>query len=108
LHLACFGGHVALAALLIDKYRADLTRVNAWACGVAHWAAMADFKNNDNNKAVAMCEFLKQRGVAMHLPQREGHTPAHKAAQRLNGDVLRWLIEDSDMNDVVSNFVLVV
>ena len=40
LHLACYGGHLAAAKLLVDEFGADLHATNAYACSAAHWACM--------------------------------------------------------------------
>jgi len=89
LHLACFGGHLSACKFLVGK-GADATRTNAWGCDATHWACMS---TRDPEETVQLCQWLRRDlGCTFHRPQREGHTPAHKAAQRDNRMVLEWLL----------------
>mmetsp|Transcript_10925 Transcript_10925/g.67494 ORF Transcript_10925/g.67494 Transcript_10925/m.67494 type:complete len:360 (-) Transcript_10925:43-1122(-) len=89
LHLACFGGHLSACKYLVDK-GADVARKNAWDCDATHWACMS---TRDPQESVAICHWLRHDlDCSFHRPQSEGHTPAHKAAQRGNQAVLEWLL----------------
>ena len=90
LHLACYGGHLPVVRLLVGTYGADPRRANDWGCDAAHWAAMSI--NSDKGSSVAVCTYLRwDLGVPFHLPQRQGHTPLHKAAQRKNREIVEWI-----------------
>eukprot|EP00013_Stygamoeba_regulata_P029337 CAMPEP_0177665274 /NCGR_PEP_ID=MMETSP0447-20121125/20965_1 /TAXON_ID=0 /ORGANISM="Stygamoeba regulata, Strain BSH-02190019" /LENGTH=286 /DNA_ID=CAMNT_0019171353 /DNA_START=32 /DNA_END=892 /DNA_ORIENTATION=- len=44
-------------------------------------------------RSVRMCAWLAAHGLRFDSLQKEGHSPAHKAAQHLNGSVLRWMAD---------------
>lgn len=90
LHLACYSAHLSTVQLLIERYGADPALSNEWHCTPAHWVAMSP--NLSRNDVLAVCEYLKTKfDVPFHSRQKQGHTPAHKAAQKKNQTVLEWL-----------------
>lgn len=90
LHFSCYGGHLPMVQLLIERYGADPTKCNDWGCDCSHWVAMSSC--SDGDRVVEVCQYLFQ---SCHLsfvkPQKQGHTPLHKAAQRKNIHVIQWL-----------------
>jgi ankyrin repeat protein len=89
LHMACYGVHKKVVHYLIEK-GADVHQVNDWECSVAHWLAMSPLSNEDD--MIALCQYLFQtHKVSFITAQRQGHTPIHKAAQKLNRTFLEWL-----------------
>ncbi|KAJ3123848.1 hypothetical protein HK098_001593 [Nowakowskiella sp. JEL0407] len=90
---------------LLIEAGADPKKTNSWGCGLTHWIAMSrldkdntvandDAKEVDHAKSVlAVCDYLKDElGLDFSLPQKEGHTAAHKAAMRGLKTVVQWFI----------------
>ena len=88
LHLALARGHAATAAALVDELGADARAVNAHGCNAAHFAAGAP-----GGAAVALCAWLRARGVDLALANANAHSPLAKAAQAGRRDVCEWLLE---------------
>lgn len=88
LHLACFGAYPQAVQYLIDK-GADIHAINDWSCSTAHWTAMS--QSQDADAIVAICTLLHKAGVSFVVAQKQGHSPLHKAAQKQNQIVARWL-----------------
>ena len=100
LHLACYGGHLSVIQLLVDTYNADLNRVNQWGCGVGHWTAMSIHPEPDT--VVEILEYLQKRSGkssfdVFGIVQKQGHSAIHKACQKLNKNVIRWLANKAEM-----------
>lgn len=99
LHLACFGGHIDVAKLLLE-HGADLQVKNDWGCTVAHWLAMSSTNNMDCASEQIyreFCRYVQCQGVSFVLPQRQGHSAVHKAAQRRNHVLLQWLSQTKEL-----------
>ena len=103
LHLACYGGHLSTVQYLIEEEGADATALNDWGCSCAHWVAMTI--NNDEKDVRRLCTYLRHLdrlknrtfcGPSFVATQGQGHTSLHKAAQRLNEHVIRWLADDTE------------
>jgi ankyrin repeat protein len=88
LHLACFGAYPQAVRYLIDK-GADIHAINDWSCSAAHWTAMS--QSQDADAMVAICQLLHKAGVSFVVAQKQGHSPLHKAAQKQNQIVAKWL-----------------
>eukprot|EP00587_Corethron_hystrix_P004023 CAMPEP_0113303472 /NCGR_PEP_ID=MMETSP0010_2-20120614/3878_1 /TAXON_ID=216773 ORGANISM="Corethron hystrix, Strain 308" /NCGR_SAMPLE_ID=MMETSP0010_2 /ASSEMBLY_ACC=CAM_ASM_000155 /LENGTH=419 /DNA_ID=CAMNT_0000157483 /DNA_START=765 /DNA_END=2025 /DNA_ORIENTATION=- /assembly_acc=CAM_ASM_000155 len=100
IHLAAYGGHVDAVRLLVHA-GADISMKNAWECHVGHWAAMAVVQDDghgvlSSSSIVDVCQFLALHGVKFHVPQKQGHTCAHKAAGAVNIQVLQWMAAKAD------------
>ena len=95
LHLACYGGHVKAVKYLIEDCKASLHKANYWGCDLSHWSSMS-IGNKD--EVIDLCNYLKNAGIKFTKPQRQGHTPLHKAAQKRNEHVIRWFYsKEADM-----------
>lgn len=90
LHMACYGGHVNAVQFLI-KAGANVHATNEWGCGSAHWVGMT--KSSSSNDVRTLCQVLKAANVSFFIPQKQGHSPLHKAAQRQNRHVIEWLAD---------------
>jgi hypothetical protein len=93
LHMACYGGHAHVVEFLIAN-GANVHETNEWGCGCAHWAGMTQSKSCDDVRA--LCQVLKTKEVSFHIPQKQGHSPLHKASQRQNRHVIEWMAEAAD------------
>lgn len=100
LHLACYGGHSSTIKTLIMKYKADFRKVNEWGCGVGHWIAMS--VQNDVNQLSECLDFIKECSSTTFdifgIAQKQGHTAIHKAAQKLNQNVLEFIMKEAKDN----------
>ena len=93
LHLACFGACPHAVQYLIDK-GADIFAINDWSCSAAHWTAMS--QSQDADALVSLCQLLHKAGVSFVVPQKQGHSPLHKAAQKQNKVVANWLSKSTE------------
>jgi hypothetical protein len=93
LHMACYGGHANVVEFLIAN-GANVHETNEWGCGCAHWAGMTKSESCDDVRA--LCQVLKTKKVSFHIPQKQGHSPLHKASQRQNRHVIEWMAEAAD------------
>ena len=93
LHMACYGGHAKVAEFLMEQ-GANVHVVNDWGCGCAHWVGMT--KSESIDQVRALCRFLQKAGVSFVASQKQGHSPLHKAAQRMNRHVIEWMMEHTD------------
>jgi hypothetical protein len=93
LHMACYGGHAKVAEFLMEQ-GANVHVVNDWGCGCAHWVGMT--KSESTDQVRALCRFLQKAGVSFVASQKQGHSPLHKAAQRMNRHVIQWMMEHTD------------
>ena len=91
LHLACYGGHPEMIEYLHGTAGADIHAVNDWKCSAAHWIGMTIQTYRD--KVWGCCEYLLHHGVSFTMVQSQGHTAAHKAAQKKNQLVLEWMMK---------------
>eukprot|EP00978_Attheya_sp_CCMP212_P003311 scaffold6828_cov53-Attheya_sp.AAC.1 len=98
LHMACYGGHLSTVQLLMEQYGADGNAVNDWDCGVAHFCALSLKRDNDTPHIIReLCHYLKwKQGVSFHVPQKQGHSSLHKAAQRHNRHMITWLSQTKE------------
>ncbi len=100
LHLACYGGHSNTIKTLIMKYKADFHKVNEWGCGVGHWIAMS--VQTDVNQLSECLDFIKGCSSTTFdifgVAQKQGHTAIHKAAQKLNQNVLEFIMKEAKDN----------
>jgi Ankyrin repeats (3 copies) len=87
-HMACFGGHFETAKCLIEN-GANALATNDWGCGAAHWIGMTRSKSECDVRL--LCRLLQAHGVCFTTPQKQGHTPLHKAAQKLNHHVIEFM-----------------
>lgn len=101
LHLACFGGHLKTVQHLIEVHGANRFIVNEWGCGIGHWVAMTIQK--DEAEVISILNYLRESHShssfdLFGLVQKQGHSSLHKAAQKLNKTVLKWLIQEAKQN----------
>jgi ankyrin repeat protein len=92
-HMACFGGHCEVAEFFIGQ-NVNVRAVNDWGCSAAHWAGMTISK--EVSQVRQLCNVLRNAGVSFSERQKQGHSCAHKAAQKLNRSVIEWMAESSD------------
>jgi hypothetical protein len=92
-HMACFGGHCEVAEFFIGQ-NVNVRAVNDWGCSAAHWAGMTISK--EVAQVRQLCNVLRKAGVSFSERQKQGHSCAHKAAQKLNRSVIEWMAESSD------------
>jgi hypothetical protein len=92
-HMACFGGHCEVAEFFIGQ-NANVRAVNDWGCSATHWAGMTISK--EVAQVRQLCNVLRKAGVSFSERQKQGHSCAHKAAQKLNRSVIEWMAESSD------------
>ena len=97
LHLACYGAHFETAKFLIEECGADINKQNEWGCDVSHWACMSVTESIDQREnCIKLCNYLKSIDMVFTNVQRQGHTPLHKAAQKNNEHVIKWLANNFD------------
>jgi hypothetical protein len=48
-------------------------------------------QSQDADAMVAICQLLHKAGVSFVVAQKQGHSPLHKAAQKQNQIVAKWL-----------------
>eukprot|EP00934_Nitzschia_sp_Nitz4_P001901 Nitzschia sp. Nitz4//scaffold163_size50693//35809//37155//NITZ4_006992-RA/size50693-processed-gene-0.34-mRNA-1//1//CDS//3329538043//1901//frame0 len=93
LHMACYGGHLPVVQYLVQQMREKKipeATPNEWGCSPAHWVAMTI--SSDATAVQELCDYLLQEcSVDFTALQRQGHSPLHKAAQRKNEQILRWM-----------------
>lgn len=103
LHMACYGGHLNVVMYLVSSSRDqavstgslqtenNITSVsNSWGCSSAHWVAMT--LSQDVHAVSQLCSYLQvDCGVDFSARQHQGHSPLHKAAQKRNEHILRWM-----------------
>ena len=95
-HMACFGGHLAAARVLVE-HGADATAGNDWECTAAHWLAMSTNASANVTEYREFCRWIQAMNVSFVRPQKQGHSAVHKAAQRKNRMMLDWLAEPSEV-----------
>eukprot|EP00521_Asterionellopsis_glacialis_P006902 CAMPEP_0195283668 /NCGR_PEP_ID=MMETSP0707-20130614/2139_1 /TAXON_ID=33640 /ORGANISM="Asterionellopsis glacialis, Strain CCMP134" /LENGTH=523 /DNA_ID=CAMNT_0040342875 /DNA_START=41 /DNA_END=1615 /DNA_ORIENTATION=+ len=93
IHMACYGGHPEAVRLLL-QHGASLECSNEWGCGVAHWVGMTRCESKWETRD--LCNLLLERGISYAIPQKQGHTALHKAAQRKNRHVIEWMSQRKD------------
>lgn len=85
--LAAWQGHLDVCRYLVSR-GAVPTRVNSYGCNAAMWAAQGP------NTCVETFEYLHgELGVDVEAVNDNGQGCLHKAAQRGNAAVCRWLLE---------------
>lgn len=89
LHLACYGGHFEAVKFLIEECNAQVTKSNAWGCDSSHWVCMSV---GEMQSTLDICNYLKHTcKIPFTKVQYQGHTPLHKAAQKKNDYIIKWL-----------------
>ena len=89
LHLACYGGHLKAVQFLVEEYGAQVNKANEWGCDSSHWACMSV---GEKQSTLGVCNYLKRVcKLDFTRAQHQGHTPLHKAAQKQNDYVIKWL-----------------
>lgn len=83
---ACWQGHVATARWLVERGNCAFGAVNTFGCNAAMWCVQGRAAGLD------ACEYVKSLGVSFRLLNANGHSAAHKAAQRGRRDVCAWLL----------------
>ena len=97
LHMAFYGGHLEAIKCLIDN-KANMHKQNEWECGIGHWIALSI--QTDHGHLVNILNYMKelvdgQTFTIFGLVQKQGHSAVHKAAQKLNITVIKWLAEEA-------------
>jgi hypothetical protein len=101
LHLACFGAHPTVVKYLLTQ-GAHAHQTNDWQCSAAHWVAMS--RCDDRTALWAVCHCLRHdHNVSFTARQGHGHTPLHKAAQKLNRHVIEWFLADEEDGGIVDS-----
>ena len=83
---ACWQGHVSTARWLAERGNCAFGAVNTFGCNAAMWCVQGRAAGLD------ACEYVKSLGVSFRLLNANGHSAAHKAAQRGRRDVCAWLL----------------
>lgn len=86
LHWAVWRGELDVSRYLVDEAGADLHATNAYGCNAIQWAAQSD------TGELKMCQWLRDRGLDLHLLNRNGHSALHKAAVKGNVATCEWLL----------------
>ena len=88
--------------------------VNAFGCGAIHWLGIIPFNrandnsSNHNEEGEALMPLAKwlfdQPNIDMHGKQNQGHTVLHKAAFGGHLALIRYLHEEYNMYDDITDF----
>ena len=106
LHMAFFGGHLEAIQCLVEN-KADIYKQNAWECGIGHWIALSI--QSDHERLVQILNYMKGLVVDVDgigstststfkffgVVQKQGHSAVHKAAQKRNKAVIKWLVDEA-------------
>ena len=98
LHMAFFGGHLEAIQCLVEN-KADIYKQNEWECGIGHWIALSI--QSDHDCLVQILNYMKglvDGGSTFELfgvVQKQGHSAVHKAAQKRNKVVIKWLADEA-------------
>ncbi|KAJ1535436.1 hypothetical protein HK096_002548 [Nowakowskiella sp. JEL0078] len=118
LHFACLGAHLPVVKRLIQA-GANPKAKNTWGCTAPHWIAMSRSSSSGHTDLpvsshttvietskkdiMEICDYLRDElNLGFDESQKEGHTPAHKAAMKGMKDMIEWFISRKPINDVES------
>ena len=91
LHMACYGGKLEAIKFLVQK-GANVNLANSWGCNASHWIAMNI--NDNHSEVIDACNFLYHNcQLPFHTIQNQGHSAVHKAAQRKNLHIIKWMAD---------------
>jgi len=100
LHMACYGGKLESIKFLVNN-GANAKTSNAWGCNVSHWIAMSI--NSEHDEVIKACNYLYHDcKVSFDTIQRQGHSCLHKAAQRKNIEIIRWMSNTLKMEEKIA------
>mmetsp|Transcript_25266 Transcript_25266/g.37307 ORF Transcript_25266/g.37307 Transcript_25266/m.37307 type:complete len:350 (-) Transcript_25266:13-1062(-) len=90
---ACWQGHLEVMKYLENKGCCVHSK-NSFGCNAVLWCAQGSSQGCSNLEAI---KFLSQiDGMDMTLVNANGHGSLHKAAQRGQDDVVKWLVHDEN------------
>lgn len=115
LHMACYGGHPDVLEYLVQQ-GANIHAMNEWGCAAAHWAAMTISQSRESIRQ--LCRAIQKHNSAavstrkdegssscFVKKQSQGHSPLHKAAQKLNRHVIEWMAQEKESSESVDDNV---
>ena len=101
--LAAWQGHVDVCIYLVSK-GANPHKVNSYGCNIAMWIAQSSAF--DKNAILRLAQFFYgDCHVDFTLLNSNGQGCLHKAAQRGNGILCKWLIEETVLKDDKKHFL---
>jgi len=86
--LAAFQGHVEICKYLVIEAKANAHVCNSYGCTAGMWACQGP------NASVELMQMLQEFQIDMTSLNDNGQGCLHKAAQRGNEDVCKWLVEN--------------
>ena len=97
LHLACYTGQFETVHYLVEKHNANILRVNDFGCGVGHWVAISTGNFEISVNILQYCARHTSYEIVFGSIQKHGHSPVHKAAQKLNKPLIEWFMTEAKL-----------
>eukprot|EP00516_Mucochytrium_quahogii_P006679 CAMPEP_0203756486 /NCGR_PEP_ID=MMETSP0098-20131031/9765_1 /ASSEMBLY_ACC=CAM_ASM_000208 /TAXON_ID=96639 /ORGANISM=" , Strain NY0313808BC1" /LENGTH=712 /DNA_ID=CAMNT_0050648391 /DNA_START=112 /DNA_END=2247 /DNA_ORIENTATION=- len=91
--LAAWQGRTDICKFLIECCKADPHTVNSYGCNVAMWVSQSPTPSN-----LPLCKYFFSLGVDFSLINENGQGCLHKAAQRGNMDLCKWLLTEVNLS----------
>jgi ankyrin repeat protein len=88
LHYACMMSHLEMARWLVDDAHCDVNSLNSFGCNASQWCALAG--------CVPVMRLLRDRGLDLHLLNRNGHSVLHKSAMKGKAAAVEFFIQVSN------------
>ena len=100
--LAIWQNQLEVARYLVEQREVDPTQRNVFACGAQHWLGTTPAERSGQGGAALLptARWLQGHGVDWHAPQRQGHSPLHKASWGGHLALCRWLRDECGALDV--------
>lgn len=110
LHMACFGGHLPVIQYFVEQQGAQVHATNDWGCDAFQFVGLTICKPKSKEAATItgdthtddasitrirdVCNYLRHTcKVNLIRSQKQGHSILHKAAQKGNWHVLKWVAD---------------
>jgi ankyrin repeat protein len=100
--LAVWQNHLDVTRYLVEKHSVDACQLNDFACGAQHWIGLSPKHRAGPNgiDLIPMADWLLHTcKLEFRLPQRQGHTPLHKASWGGHLALVEWLCRELDLID---------
>lgn len=85
---ACWQRHISIMECLF-QHGCNIHGLNSFGCSPVLWCSQGT-----NEKGLPALQWLRDKGCCMTLVNHNGHGVLHKAAQRGQMDVAKWLIKE--------------